>query len=258
MNLGLRDKKVLITGGSKGVGFACAQIFLSEGARIALASRSRENLAAACSQLGDAFVVAADLSDHVKAAAMVEHVEAQFGPIDILVNCAGAAQRTPAAHLTPAIWRAAMDAKYFSYINVIDPVIKLMASRGRGAIVNVIGHGGKVPSPVHLPGGAANAALMLATAGLANAYAPRGVTVVGINPGPINTARAAEGVKAEARNAGISESEALERLLKGLPLGRLAEPEEIATIVAFAASERGRFLSGANISADGASSPVAF
>jgi NAD(P)-dependent dehydrogenase (short-subunit alcohol dehydrogenase family) len=256
MNLDLRDKNVLITGGSKGVGLACAQIFRNEGARIGLVSRSRKNLNAARTLLGEAFTVAADVSDHIKAAAMVEYAEAQFGPIDILVNCAGAAQRTPADQLTPAIWRAAMDAKYFSYINVIDPVIKRMASRGRGTIVNVIGNGGKIPSPVHLAGGAANAALMLATAGLANAYAPRGVSVVGINPGPINTDRVVEGVKAEATHAGVSENEALDRLLKGVPLGRFAEPEEIAGIVAFAASPHGRFLSGANITADGAASPV--
>ena len=85
----------------------------------------------------------------------------------MLVNSAGAARRTPAEELTPAAYKAAMDAKFFSYINVIDPVVKRMAARGTGVVVNVIGNGGKVPSTVHIAGGAANAALMLATAGLA-------------------------------------------------------------------------------------------
>lgn len=256
MDLGLRDRNVLITGGSKGVGFACARVFRAEGARIALVSRSRANLDAACRSLGETYTVAADLIDAAAAAAMVERVEAQFGPIDILVNSAGAARRTNAEELTPASWRAAMDAKYFSYINVIDPVVKLMAARGHGAIVNIIGNGGKIPSPIHLAGGAANAALMLVTAGLANAYAARGVRVVGLNPGLTNTERVAEGLKAEAKRAGITEKEALERAVKSLPLGRLAEPDEIAGIVAFAASERGRYLTGANITVDGASSPT--
>ncbi len=256
MDLGLRDKNVLITGGSKGIGLACARVFRTEGARIALVSRSRSNLDAARGSLGEAFTVAADLTDAAAALAMVERVETGFGPIEILVNSAGAARRINSEDLTPEIWRAAMDAKYFSYINVIDPVVKLMASRGRGAIINIIGIGGKIPSTVHLPGGAANAALMLATAGLAHTYAPHGVRVVGLNPGLTNTERFAERLSAEARRGGITEKEALERAVENLPLGRLAEPEEIADIVAFAASDRGRYFTGANITLDGASSPT--
>jgi NAD(P)-dependent dehydrogenase (short-subunit alcohol dehydrogenase family) len=187
---------------------------------------------------------------------MVERVEKEFGPLDVLVNSAGAARRTNADELTPAAWRAAMDAKYFSYVNVIDAVVKRMAARGRGAIVNVIGQGGKVPSPVHIAGGAANAALMLATAGLANAYAARGVRVVGVNPGQTRTDRVAEGLVAEAKRAGISEDEALKRTVAKIPLGRMAEPGEIADVVVFAASDRGRFLTGANITMDGGSSPT--
>lgn len=256
MDLELKGKNVLITGGSKGIGLACARLFLREGARVAIASRSLANLEAASSLIGDCFCVAVDLTDAEAAAAMVDRVEAELGPLDVLVNSAGAAQRTDAADLTPAAWRAAMDAKYFSYINAIDPVIKRMAARGRGAVVNVIGNGGKIPAPTHLAGGAANAALMLATAGLAHAYAARGVRVVGLNPGLTNTGRVAEGLKAEARRDGIAEEEVLRRSVARMPLGRMAEPEEIADIVAFAASERGRYLTGANITVDGASAPT--
>ena len=256
MDLGLRNKNVLITGGSKGVGFACAQAFLAEGARIALVSRSQINLDAARQALGEAYTVVADLVDAAAAAAMVVQVEAQFGPIDILVNSAGAARRTPADELSPEAWRAAMDAKYFSYIHAIDPLVKRMAARGHGAIVNIIGNGGKHASPVHLPGGAANAALMLVTAGLANAYAARGVRVVGLNPGVINTERAVEGFRAEAKRTGVSEAEARALAMNKLPMGRFAEPEEIARIAVFAASEAGRYLSGANITLDGAAAPT--
>ncbi len=97
---------------------------------------------------------------------------------------------------------------------------------------------------------------MLATAGLANAYASKGIRVVGLNPGLTKTDRVAEGLKAEAKRAGISEEQALKQAAARLPLGRLAEPEEIADVVVFAASERGRFLTGANITMDGASSPT--
>lgn len=256
MDLQLRDRNVLITGGSKGVGLACARLFIAEGARVVLVSRSQANLDQARQSLGDVHTVAADLVDAEAAASMIERVEADFGAIDVLVNSAGAARRSAVEDLTPAHWRAAMDAKYFTYINVIDPMVKRMAARGRGVIVNVIGVGGKIASSVHLAGGSANAALMLATTGLAHAYASQGVRVVGVNPGPINTERAVEGLKVEAARAGFGEDEARVRASAGLGFRRFAESDEIASIVVFAASERGRYLSGANITTDGASSAV--
>jgi NAD(P)-dependent dehydrogenase (short-subunit alcohol dehydrogenase family) len=254
MDLGLRDRKVLITGGSKGIGLACARAFVAEGARVALVSRSEDNLRKA--GVKGAYTIAADLTDAAAAAAMVERVEKEFGPIDVLVNSAGAAKRTDADELTPAAWRAGMDAKYFTYIHVIDPLIKRMARRGSGAVINVIGSGGKVASPTHLAGGAANAALLLATAGLAYAYASKGVRVVGVSPGVTKTERVAQGLAAEAKRANISEEQAYKQMIARLPMGRPAEPEEIADIVVFAASERGRYLTGANISTDGAASHV--
>ena len=256
MDLGLKDKKILITGGSKGIGLACATAFVAEGARVALVSRSEENLKKAKASLRDAYIISADLTNAESAAAMVERVEKEFGPIDVLVNSAGAAKRTDADDLTPAAWRAGMDAKYFSYINVIDPVIKRMGKRGQGAVINVIGSGGKVASPTHLAGGAANAALLLATAGLAYAYASKGVRVVGVSPGVTKTERVAEGLKAEAKRANVSVEQAEKQMVARLPMGRPAEPAEIADIVVFAASERGRYLTGANISTDGAASHV--
>src|SRR3954451_5462520 len=116
-----------------------------------------------------------------------------------------------------------MDAKFFTYIHVIDPVVKRMAARGAGVIVNVIGNGGKVASPIHLAGGAANAALMLATAGPAAAYAQNGVRVVGRNPGLTHTERVAEGLRADAALRGTSEEEALQHSLSRIPLGRMAD-----------------------------------
>lgn len=256
MDLGLKAKRVLVTGGSKGIGLACARAFLGEGARVAIVSRSEDNLRAAQKALGEVYTIAADLTDAEAAAAMVERVEQEFGALDVLVNSAGAARRTNAEELTPAAWHAGMDAKYFSYIHVIDPVVKRMAARGRGAIVNIIGNGGKLPAATHLAGGAANAALMLATAGLANAYAGKGVRVVGLNPGLTETGRVAEGMKAEAKRLGVSEAEALARATKSMPLGRMPRPEEVADIVLFAASERGLLLSGANITVDAAQHPT--
>lgn len=256
MDLQLHDKVVLITGGSKGIGLACAKGFLAEGAAVAVASRSEVNLANARLILGTVLTIAADLADDRAAAAVVDTVERELGPIDILVNSAGAARRTPLDDLTPGAWRAAMDAKYFTYINVIDPVAKRMAARGAGVIVNIIGNGGKVAAATHLAGGAANAALMLATVGLAHAYAAKGVRVVGINPGLTRTDRVAEGLKAEARQQGLTEAQALQRSIDRVALGRLAEPDEVANVAVFAASARASYLTGVVITMDGASTPI--
>lgn len=149
-----------------------------------------------------------------------------------------------------------MDAKYFSYVNVFDPVVKRMGKRGRGVIVNIIGNGGKVASPTHLPGGAANAALMLATAGLASAYAGKGVRVVGINPGLTNTDRVAEGLNSDAKLNGITEDEALKRAVQRIPMGRMAEPEEIANLALFLASSRASYVTGVIVTMDGAVAPI--
>jgi NAD(P)-dependent dehydrogenase (short-subunit alcohol dehydrogenase family) len=256
MDLGLKDKVVLITGGSKGIGYACAELFQSEGARVAICSRSQANIDTALSKLSGARGYAADLISDSQALAVVDKVESEVGPIDILVNSAGAAARTPADELTPAIWRAAMDAKYFSYINVIDPVIKRMGTRGSGAVINIIGNGGKIASPTHLAGGAANAALMLASVGLANAYAGQGVRVVGLNPGLTETSRVAEGLKASAKLAGSTEEEALADALRRIPIGRMADPVDIANVVAFLSSAKAGYVTGVVISMDGAQVPV--
>ena len=256
MDLDLRGRVVVITGGSKGIGLACARAFLAEGARVGIASRSQANIDKALTGLTGAIGVAADLIDAGQALRMVDAMEKSLGPIDILVNSAGAARRTPPGELTPTAWKAAMDAKYFSYVNVFDPVVKRMGERGRGVIVNIIGNGGKIATPTHLPGGAANAALMLATAGLGTAYAAKGVRVVGINPGLTQTDRVAEGLKADARLAGISEDEALKRSLQRIPIGRMAEPEEIASVAVFLASARASYVTGVTISMDGAVAPV--
>src|SRR5580693_5887924 len=219
MKLGLEGKIVLVTGGSKGIGLACALAFADEGARIAICSRSPDNVERARAKLKDAFGVAADLTDAVAAGKMIDAVEDRLGPVDVLVNSAGAAKRTPPDDLTPAVWREAFDAKFFSYINVIDPMVKRMAKRGRGVIVSIIGGGGKVASSIHLAGGSANAALMLATAGLGATYAGKGVRVVGVSPSLTETDRVAEGLAADARIANISVDEARRCGVARIPLG---------------------------------------
>ncbi|AWB25346.1 KR domain-containing protein [Methylobacterium currus] len=252
MQLGLDGKVVLITGGSKGIGLACARAFLDEGAKVGIVSRSRDNLDRARAALGPVAGTTADLVDPAQALAALDALEAELGPVDVLVNSAGAARRVPPGDLTPDRWRAAFDAKLFTYVNVFDPAVKRMAARGTGVIVNVIGNGGKVAAPTHIAGGAANAALMLATAGLAQAYAGSGVRVVGVSPGLTRTDRVAEGMQAEAALQGITVDEAQARAEAGIPLGRMAEPEEIASAILFLASAKASYVTGVTLTMDGA------
>jgi NAD(P)-dependent dehydrogenase (short-subunit alcohol dehydrogenase family) len=149
-----------------------------------------------------------------------------------------------------------MDAKFMSYIHPTDVVVKRMAERGRGAIVNVIGMGGKVASPVHLPGGAANAALALATVGLASAYAAKGVRVNGINPGLTMTSRVEEGLAAESRMTGLPVDALLERTRARIPMGRLGTPEEVAQVALFLASDQASYVTGAIVPMDGGAGAV--
>jgi NAD(P)-dependent dehydrogenase (short-subunit alcohol dehydrogenase family) len=255
MDLGLRDQIVIVTGASKGIGFSCAEAFSHEGARVALVSRSRANLDAALKRMPEsvhrpvAFV--ADLTDATQAMRMVDDVEAALGPIDVLVSSAGAARRYPPDDLSAQAWHDAMDAKFFSYIHPLDVIVKRMAARGRGCIVNIIGVGGKTASPVHLPGGAANAALMLATAGLAAAYGPQGVRINAINPGGTLTGRVQEGLDAEAKMTGLPAAELLKRQQARIPLRRLGTPEEIAQVALFLASAQASYVTGAIIPMDG-------
>ncbi len=260
MDLELADRRVVVTGASKGIGYACAAAFAAEGAQVVLVSRSLANLDAAiagfpASALAPVAIVA-DLARADEAQRMVDQVESDLGPIDVLVNSAGAARRYAPDDLDAQAWHDAMNAKFFSYIHPTDAALKRMAQRGRGVIVNIIGAGGKVANPVHLPGGAANAALMLVTVGLASAFGGKGIRINGINPGATLTGRVHEGLKVEAKMTGLAETELLSRNQKKIPLQRYASPEEIARVAVFLASPQASYVTGAIVPMDGGSNAV--
>jgi NAD(P)-dependent dehydrogenase (short-subunit alcohol dehydrogenase family) len=149
-----------------------------------------------------------------------------------------------------------MNAKYFSTMHLLEPVIRGMGARGRGAVVNIIGQGGRVASPMHIAGGAANSALMLATVGYARAYAGQGVRVNGINPGLTRTGRVEEGLAVSARASGRSRDDILADELARIPMGRMGEPEEVARVALFLASDAASYVSGAIIPMDGCTASV--
>jgi NAD(P)-dependent dehydrogenase (short-subunit alcohol dehydrogenase family) len=267
MDLGLKNKVVLVTGGSKGIGLACARAFAAEGAKVAIVSRDPANLARAREQLASeglhVHLTRADLHEAHSAADIVEEVTTAVGPIDVLINSAGAARRYDPETLDAAAFRATMEAKYFPYIYPQQEVLRRMAERmkaGEGAepgtIVNIIGMGGKVASDIHIAGGAANAALMLATVGLAHYYARYGIRINAINPGSTLTERVEEALKLDASQQGVDTAEALARGEAKVPLGRFAKPGEIADVALFLASRRASYVTGAIVPMDGGSTPL--
>ena len=260
MKLGLEGKVVLITGGSKGIGLACAREFAREGARVAIASRAQENLDRAQQTLAaeaiEVLTAKADFSRPDDALAAVAATESRFGPIDVLVNCAGAANRYQVDAYTAESWHQGLNSKYFPQIHAMDAVRPGMIQRQRGVIVNILGMGGKSPQQVFLSGGAANAALMLVTVGWANALGRYGIRVNGINPGSTLTDRVQRGIQADAKAQGITEAEALQRNQARIPLGRFARPEEVAAVALFLASDKASYVTGAIIPMDGGLTPI--
>jgi NAD(P)-dependent dehydrogenase (short-subunit alcohol dehydrogenase family) len=260
VDLGLQRKVVLITGGSKGIGLACARAFAAEGAQVAIASRSEENLRRAREELGregvSVFAVAADLTDAGAAKSMVAATERALGPIDVLVNSAGAAKRHALDEYDSHAWHHGMDSKFFPYMHALDAVRPGMMERRKGAVVNIVGTGGKRAQTTHLAGGAANAALMLVTVGMANALGRHGIRVNAINPAATYTGRVQQTLALEAREKNISEAEALKRLEAAIPFGRYGQPEEVAAVAVFLASDKASYVSGAVIPMDGAATPI--
>ena len=260
MDLGLTGRLALVTGASRGIGLACVRALAAEGALVVGVSRGLDDLDRARDELAAdglaMHAMAADLRDPDAAAALVAIVELEHGPISVLVNCAGAARRYPPAELDAEAYRDAMDAKYFTYLHVTQPVIALMAGRGTGAVVNVIGQGGRRADPMHVAGGAANSALMLATVGLARAYAAQGVRVNAVSPGMTRTSRVEAGLEAQSRATCRPVDELRGERIAAIPMGRPAEPAEIADAVVFLASERAGYVTGAIVPMDGGAASV--
>nr|WP_202892477.1 SDR family oxidoreductase [Kribbella shirazensis] len=248
----LSGKAAVVTGASKGIGLACVEALAREGASVTGISRDTGNLVKAQESLAAkelAFQVeAVDLTDPEATRAAFERI----GVPDILINCAGAARRTPVDELDSTALHAAMDAKYFTYMHATEAVIRGMAERGSGAVVNIVGQGGRAANPLHIGGGAANAALMLASVGYAKAYAGQGVRVNVINPGMTRTGRVDEGLEAAVRATGRPKDELLADMVKEIPMGRAGEPHEVANVAVFLASPLASYVTASIITMDGA------
>ena len=239
----------MITGGSKGIGRACAEIMASEGCAIHIAARGREALLdtkeAIESKYGQSVEIhPVDLSNGDEARGLAD----ACSDIDILVNNAGAIPNGDLWQVDEPLWREAWDLKVFGYINLCRAMYPIMRSRGKGVILNVIGGAGARPNYYYIAGGAGNAALMAFTRALGARSMRDGIRVIGLNPGLITTDRLVTLMQNTAKSRFNDPERWQELLPKNPPPG---EPEDIANVVTFLVSDRARHVSGTILNVDG-------
>jgi len=256
MDLGLRNMVVLITGGSKGIGRACAFEFAREGAVLALCARQEDGLKKTADEIRaetgrPVFTVAGDMMKWEDAKRCVDAAAAHYGGLDVLVNCAGASPGGLLLNLTEEEWQLSLQLKFMGYVRGAKAAIPHLLQRGAGRIINVVGNDGIKPAYWELTASAANAADLAMTAALAEQYGSQGILVNAINPGPVATEGWSGLVRAYARDKGMSFDDASRQAVKSLPLGRICTPEEVASVVVFVSSARASYMNGAWITLDG-------
>jgi NAD(P)-dependent dehydrogenase (short-subunit alcohol dehydrogenase family) len=253
MDLALSGRRALITGASKGIGFASAKLLAQEGCDVVLVSRTMPDLERAKSEIETTApkvrveIAAHDLSKDEAVPALVERFG---GRIDILVNNAGAIPGGTLADIDQPRWREAWELKLFGYVGMTRAFHAKMAARKSGVIVNVIGAAGERVSASYIAGSTANAGLMAFTRALGAASPAQGVRVVGINPGPVSTGRLETLQRGRAKSL-YGDPERWREMLADLPFGRAATPEEIAAMVAFLASDLSAYTTGTIVTIDG-------
>jgi NAD(P)-dependent dehydrogenase (short-subunit alcohol dehydrogenase family) len=250
MDMDIAGKRVLITGGSKGIGLACGVSFAAEGCDVILASRDAAALETAAAGIRarhnvNVSTYAADLSD----AGAREAMQQAHPDIDILVNNAGAIPGGTIADISLARWQEAWSLKVFGYIHLCQLYMPVMEARRSGVIVNIIGMAGRAPRADYICGAAGNASLIAFTAALGGRSTDKGVRVVGISPGATMTDRIVTLSKTRAK-AKFGDENRWEEMLSGLSLGRAGKAEEIGDLAVFCASPRGGYLSGSTLDVD--------
>ena len=251
MNLNLTNKVAIITGASRGIGRAIAEVLAQEGMRLVLAARSPtllEEIARACP--AGAIPFAADLREEPAPQKLIDLAVQTFGQIDCLVNNAGATKRGDFLQLTEADWQDGFALKFYSAVRCARAAWPKLV-KTQGSIINIIGVGGHTGSSEFSIGGAVNAALLNLTKCLSDRGIRDGIRVNAINPGAILTERLQTRVKSYAVEKKIEETAAPVQMAQALGVARFGEPEEIARMVAFLASPLSGYCHGSIIDVDG-------
>lgn len=254
MDLELGSKAALITGASRGIGYAVAERLAAEGMAVAIAARDRARLQGLMEKVqsrgGQAMVFAADLADPAAPAAFVAAAMERFGRIDAVVNNAGATPRGDFLSLSEQQWSDGFALKFFGAVRLTRAAWPHLVA-AKGAVVNIAGVGGRTGSAEFTIGGSVNAAMLNLTKSLADRGVSDGVRVNAVNPGSIRTERLTGRIERLAKERNVSLHAAQELMVKESHLDRFGEPEEIANVVAFLLSQRAAYVQGAVIDVDG-------
>lgn len=261
MDLGLSDRVAVVTGASRGIGYACAIELAAEGAHVVAVSRDAERNAAACVALmgqakGRIIGAPADLNDPIAVQAVFARTVAEFGRLDILVNCAAVIGRGEFFSLDEAKWEKIFEDKLNGTARCIRLAVPLMRQRKWGRIINVLGGAARQPQPAAVSVGLNNAAILNLIKALANELARDNVLINAVIPSVIRSERLDETIRAEAARAGKSEAEMRAQRVSRVPLGRMGEGREVGAVVTFLASERASFVTGCAWNVDGGAAAV--
>jgi 3-oxoacyl-[acyl-carrier protein] reductase len=256
MDLQLKGKTALVTGGSEGIGKGIARALAREGVDVAICARRKDKLDAAAAEIAKEsgrkiVAIPADLTKDADAKNFVEQGHQALGRVDIMVNNAGSAPGGVIEHLSEADWAQAMQLKFMGYVRCLRYVLPLMVRQGGGRVVNLIGNDGVKHSYWEVAPGAANAAGQNLTMSLAGQYGKHNISLCAVNPGPVRTERWAGLVSAMSRDMKLSYEEADKLAPASIPLGRIAEVEEVANLVTILASPLMQFVNGTMIEIDG-------
>jgi 3-oxoacyl-[acyl-carrier protein] reductase len=254
VELGLQNRVCVVTGSTEGIGRETARLLAEEGARVVTSGRREGG-----PEVGEALHVAGDLSLPHGPSELIAATEEQIGPVEILVNNVGFAEIRPFDELTDDDWEQLWQLNVMSYVRAIRAVLPGMRERGFGSIVNVSSTAGKRPSTGMPDYSVTKAAVLSLSRLVADLYAKDGILCNAVTPGPTaSPAWLADGGLADqtARRSGKSREEVLADVGKGRPLGRLAEPEEIASVIVFLCSDRANYVTGAAWSVDGGTVPI--
>lgn len=255
MDLGLKGKRAIVTGGNRGIGRCCALALAREGARVCITARDQALLDQTVSEInetrGEGLAVSVDLTARENCQTVVSETVNRFGGVDILVNCVGAARGGDILDIPTEQIDEALGLKSYSYLRMAQFVIPYMKQNGWGRIVNIAGGAGTSPDQSNIPVSLANITILNTTRSLSDAVSGDGILVNTICPGITNTQRARTMQQARAKQENLSVEEILDQMGSKLPAGRIAEPEEIASVVAFLASEPCSYMFGSSIYMDG-------
>ena len=259
MDLGLRDRVCLVTGSTSGIGHVTARLLAEEGAAVAICGRDSERVEAARQETGARLGVTCDLAEPDAPGTLVAETERELGPVRVLVNNVGEAYQAAFDELSDAQWEHMWQLNVMSFVRTIRAALPAMRAARDGVIVNVSSTAGKRPS-VGMPNYSVTKAAVLSLSRLvADLYAGDGIRCNAVAPGPTATdAWLGDGGLADqqAARSAKTRDDVLAAVGSGRPLGRLAEPEEIAAVIAFLCSDRAAYVTGAAWSVDGGTVPV--